>query len=337
VIDTVESRQLIALDEGGPVLCGTYHRVPNDDGASKAEKKEMPPLGIFFLNSLTLPRTATGDSSVYWADSFAKFGYPSFRFDLPGLGDSQGELPLDGLDFMNSGGFGPVIAAKMTELTQRYNLSGVVLVGHCAGAVSAIYAAAACKDCEGLVLMDPYFHLKRAVRPWIREQLSAWARRSRLGRLSSAVYDFWGDLWLSAKGNRVPQNANIPLLKCWKQIADSGLPILLLKAPGLKAVGVKPRLGDFDYVSYVVGFAARRGRVTVTAVENTDHSFANRAGREGIRQYTENWLLKYFPQTSSGEVAADSHTSRDACDGVCAPHEGSQSSTLLKPESGVIQ
>jgi hypothetical protein len=31
-----------------------------------------------FFNSLTLPRTATGDSSVYWADSFAKFGYPSY-------------------------------------------------------------------------------------------------------------------------------------------------------------------------------------------------------------------------------------------------------------------
>ncbi len=312
MIDTANLRQLISLDGNGTTLRGTYHRVPDDRDSSQTEANLKSRVGIFFLNSLTLPRAATGDSAIYWADSFANCGYPSFRFDLPGLGDTEGELSIDFLDFVNSGGFASLIALKVTELAQRYNLSGVVLVGHCAGAVSAIYAAAASKDCAGLVLMDPYFHLKQAVRPWFREQISTWARRSRLGRFSSKLYDFSGDLLLSLKGNSVPGNANFPLIKSWKQAADKGLPVLLLKAPSLKASGFKPRQGEFDYFSYIASLAARKGRVTLTAIEGTDHSFANRVGRQAIRQHTENWLQTHFPQAiSGGPTLKPSHRTED--------------------------
>ena len=331
MIDTANSRQLISLDGNGITFRGTYHRVPDDRDSSQAEVIVKSSLGIFFLNSLTLPRTATGDSAVYWADSFASCGYPSFRFDLPGLGDTEGELSPDFLDFVNSGGFSSIIALKVTELTRRYNLSGVVLVGHCAGAVSAIYAAASSKHCAGLVLMDPYFHLKQAVRPWIREQISTWARRSSLGRLSSRIYDLLGDLLLSVKGNPVPGNANFPLLKSWRQVAGAGLPILLLKAPGLKASGVKPRQGDFDYLSYIASLAVRKGRVTITAIEGTDHSFANRVGRLAIRQHTENWLQTYFPKAISGEP--DLNSSHRTEDTITIPEANSMAS-VLKHQTG---
>jgi pimeloyl-ACP methyl ester carboxylesterase len=299
VIETLESRQLIALDGGDPVVRGTYHRAPDGCPACVGEAEGSSRVGILFLNSLTLPRAATGDSSVYWADAFARCGYPSFRIDLPGLGDTEGELPLDVLHFINSGEFASVIARVVAELGKRFDLAGVVIVGHCAGAVSAIYAAAATPGCQGLVLMDPYFHLRQAVRPWIREQMSAWARRSSVGRTCGKVYDRLGDLWLRMQGNQVPRNANSPLLRAWKQVAESGLPILLLKAPGLKAPGVKPRPGEFDYVRYVVGLAKRKSRVSVIAVEGTDHSFANRTGREAICRHTETWLATHFPVASS--------------------------------------
>ena len=115
MIDTVDLRQLISLDGNGTAIRGTYHRVPDDRDLSQTGVNQKPCLGIFFLNSLTLPRGATGDSAVYWADSFANCGYPSFRFDLPGLGDTEGELPLDVLHFINSGGFTSVIALKVAE------------------------------------------------------------------------------------------------------------------------------------------------------------------------------------------------------------------------------
>ena len=110
-------------------------------------------IGVVFLNHGFLPRTAPGDSAVYWADSFASCGYPSFRFDLPGLGDSDGDVPAQMLDFINAGGYAPVLSATVKELVERFNLSGIVIMGHCAGAVTALYtAAAATKECKGLVL-----------------------------------------------------------------------------------------------------------------------------------------------------------------------------------------
>ena len=103
------------------------------------------------------------------------------------------------------------------------------------------------------------FSSQTGCKTWIREQISTSARRSSLGRLSSRIYDLSGDLWLSVKGNSVPRNANFPLLKSWKQVADVGLPILLLKAPGLKASGVKPRQGEFDYSVILRAWQRERG------------------------------------------------------------------------------
>ena len=65
-----ERRELITLDGFDVLLRGTYHK----------PAATMPPstIGIVFLNSLSLPRASTGDSAVYWADSFAEGGFPSF-------------------------------------------------------------------------------------------------------------------------------------------------------------------------------------------------------------------------------------------------------------------
>ena len=77
----------------------------------------------------------------------------------PGLGDSDGDISSDLLDFINSGGYAAIAASSVKELVKRIGLSGVVIVGHCAGSVSALFAAAATIKCKGLILMDPYFHL----------------------------------------------------------------------------------------------------------------------------------------------------------------------------------
>jgi len=170
-----------------------------------------------------------------------------------------------------------------------------VLFGHCAGSVSAVYAAAASKDCKGLILLDPYFHLPQAKRPRMREGLSDWARRSTIGGLLSNLFDRARKLLLLLQGSQPPGNANTELLAHWKQLAATGVPILLLKAPGIKAQGSKPRVGEFDYIDHVVKLAGRKSRVLVEFVECADHSFANREGREAVRQHIENWLDTLFP------------------------------------------
>jgi hypothetical protein len=74
-----------------------------------------------------------------------------------------------------------------------------------------------------------------------------------------------------------------------KKVVSSGLPILIFKAP-------RPplRAGEFDYFAYVISLAARSNQFTVKTIEDTDHSFSNRAGRLAVRQHSETWLGEHF-------------------------------------------
>lgn len=301
MLEAIPTRELITLDGIGIPIRGTYHRPSNSPTGLLAYSTGQERPGVLFLNSLSLPRAATGDSAVHWADSCAERGYPTFRIDLPGLGDSEGDLCTDLLDFINGGGYTNIAAAKVRELVKREGLSGVIIVGHCAGAVSALYAAAATKECKGLIMMDPYFHLPQMIRPKLRQKLSDWARSSRVGGLLSDFYDRCRDLVLFVRSGRAPGNANFMLLNCWKQTAATGMPILLLKAPGLKTTGTQARAGQFDYLKYVVGLAGNKSQVTVNLIEGTDHSFANRSGRAAVRQQIGSWLDRYFPLEGMGE------------------------------------
>jgi alpha-beta hydrolase superfamily lysophospholipase len=285
--EAVGNRALIELDVPGCRVRGTFHS-PGQSGTSGR-------IGILFINSLSLPRTASGDSAVHWADAIADRGYPSFRIDLPGLGDSEGEASTDLLDSINDGGFRGVTSALVKALVERFELSGVIIFGHCAGSVTALYAGAVSSECKGLILLDPYFHLPQAKRPRARQELSDWARRSRIGMTLSNVYDRARDLHLFLRGSVPPANANIPLLACWKQAAAAGLPILLLKAPGIKARGERPRVGEFDYIDHVLKLAGRKNRIAVEFIEAADHSFANRLGREAVEHHIEDWLVTHFP------------------------------------------
>lgn len=293
---SIENRELITLDAEQGLIHGTFHDVPNGNTAVRRS-----PVGVLFLNSLSLPRAATGDSAVYWADSLARAGYPTFRIDLPGLGDSIAELPSNLLDFINSGGFAASAVSVADQIVERFQLSGIVIVGHCAGAVSALFAAARSRHCRGVIMLDAYFHLPNAVRPVFRQKLSDWALHSRLGRVASSFYDRVRALRLYLRRNKLPENANRGLLRCWGEVASSGTPILILKAPARKTTGTKPRTGEFDYLEYVLTAAGKRSRVSVKLIEGTDHSFANRAGRQAVAAQLEVWLHTYCAPSASQE------------------------------------
>ena len=212
-------------------------------------------VGMLILNSLSLPRASTGDSAVYWAESLAEGGYPTFRIDIPGLGDSDGVLPVELLDFINAGGFGSAASEAVRELVERFNLASS---GHCAGVPSA-FAAEKRLQCRGLVLMDPVFSPRR------RRCTEGASKAERLGSRYTTVelhnvYDQLRKFYRRPRGSRLPSNANFALLKCWKDVASKGPPIFLLKAPARKAFGAKPRAGEFDYLQYVLKLAGAVAR-----------------------------------------------------------------------------
>ena len=281
--EATEGRRLITLHGLGGAVRGTYHKAQFESPGTKH-------IGVLILNSLSPSRAAAGDSAVYWADAFARSGYPAFRLDMPGFGDSDGDPPPELLKFINTGGYGPIASALMRELSEQFDLSGLVVVGLCAGAVSALYSAAASKDCRGVVLMDPYFHLPIPPRSWLWQKLTGRISRTALGRVVSNAYDRFTDLRLYLRRNPMPENTNFALLKCWKTVAPAGLPILLLKAPT-----TKPRGEEFNYVRYLLEQAGSNSRVVVKVVEGAGHTFSNRTGRAGVREVTEGWLSLYFP------------------------------------------
>ena len=334
MLESIGNRELIALDGLGVRLQGTYHRPADHAFPLPGSDPIANRPGVLFLNSLSLPRAASGDSAVRWADFVAELGYPAFRIDLPGLGDSAGDASTDLLDSINAGRFEAVTAAAMHELATRFALPGMVIFGHCAGSVSALYAGASSPDCKGLILLDPYFHLPQAKRSPFRERLSDWARRSSLGTLLSNLYDRVRNLRLSLQGEAPPANANTQLLNRWKQVTATRLPILLLQAPGIKAQGSKPRVGEFNYIDYVVKLAGRKSRVSAEFVEGADHSFANREGRAAVQRHIAAWLVSHFPLPGpslnvrgvsalrAGETQTDSENTQTAPADRCCALEG---------------
>jgi pimeloyl-ACP methyl ester carboxylesterase len=296
VKSVVEGRELFTLEVFGVAVQGTCHLPQRQSsfGDASAQKQSRP--GILFLSGLLAPRAGIGDSMVYWADSLADCGYKCFRVDLPGTCDSDGEPPAELLNFINSGSYEAITVEIMNQIVLRFDLTSVHLVGHCSGTVTALFAASSSVHCRGLILLEPYFHLPPPVATKTREALSDWAASNRLGGILSNLLDLLKAIRLRLRRTELPGNANLPLLKRWKRLASAGLPILMLKVPGAKAVGAKPRRGGFDYLAYVLRFGGNRGRVDVKVIEGAGHSFADPAGRSAVRRYIESWMNEYFPQ-----------------------------------------
>jgi pimeloyl-ACP methyl ester carboxylesterase len=293
--ESIETRELIVLDGWDVILRGTHHKTYDNGFGAQSSRIKRDRIGVLILNSLSPTRAAHGDSAVYWADSFAERGYPSFRLDLPGFGDSDGDPPTGLLAFIHRGGYSSITTVKIRELVTRFNLSGVVLVGQCAGSVSALYTAAACPECKGLVLMDPYFHLPPVIKAAIPQQRGGRPLQSRF-RLSSNVHDLLKKIGLFLRGAVPPENANLPLLRRWKEMASTGLPILILRPPpSRKDDGMKPSADEFDYFKYLLGLAGCRSQVVIKVLDGADHSFASRLGRVAVRQRIEQWLNTCFP------------------------------------------
>lgn len=292
----IETRQLLTLKQSDIIVQATCHW-PADGQEVKGKT------GVIFLNGLAATRAGYGDAAVYWADHFAHLGYPSFRLDLPGYGDSAGPIPDDWLDHINRGGYGSIVSAKIRELLGRFKLSGVVIVGHCAGTVSAIFAAASNRDCHGLILLDPYFDFRQAsLQPKLRTQLSLWAAKSRFGGALSKSVKYIRNGRFLREANGLPENANVPLLRRWKDVTSAGLPVLMLRAPGLGTDRTNSHVREFDYLEHACSLAGSRSRVTMRTVSGANHSFANAVGRSTVHQLCEGWLTAYFPCKQSAVI-----------------------------------
>lgn len=124
---------------------------------------------------------------VQLARSLSAAGFPVLRFDLPGMGDSPGELP----SFENTA---PHIAAAIGGFQQQHpGVERVVLWGLCDGASASLLYVDATHDprIAGLALLNP----------WVRSEVSlARARVKHYYRQRLLEAEFWRKLFKGRVG-----------------------------------------------------------------------------------------------------------------------------------------
>ena len=134
-----------------PRLMGIY--TENDPAGSRSASRVKKP-AILLLNSGLLPRTGPFRLYVELARRFAKMGFNTFRFDFPGIGDSDQHADARTLDefYMDD------LKAVMNFLEAEQDDRQFILMGICSGARYAHDGMAMDGRVVGVVAIDGYLY-----------------------------------------------------------------------------------------------------------------------------------------------------------------------------------
>jgi pimeloyl-ACP methyl ester carboxylesterase len=307
-------RHVIRLQFDGRPLIGTVH-VPT--GARRARWPDEAPPNAEGVVLFGFSRAWEGDLGVCAADRMSESGYTVFRIDLPGLGDSPGDLPtlLNAFfRFVQSGGYGLAASAAVTEIRRRYGFGRVIVGGFCGWSLPALDVADRRDDeVKGVIALDPTFDLMpapeaaapggeldsktyfsslkrmqsrlRSPRAWLR----FLSGRSDYGHFRSLLGSSLQRFKRGLRPAPLPPDANVPILEAWWRLLARNLPILVF------AEGGEPRRQY--YLSYGVRSCLHEGPACVRWVdlENTNHAMVAGGAKELVAREMTRWLRGHFP------------------------------------------
>jgi alpha-beta hydrolase superfamily lysophospholipase len=284
-------RQVVVVQTGGYEFVGTWHLPPG--GAERD-----PDVGFVFLNAGHLPRDGHAGISVRTAQALTRLGHHVMRFDLPGLGDSPGELPHktdDLFQMIHDGWYAEPAVVLARELRRRFHFRRVVLGGLCGAAGTGLLAAVRDPDSiAGIVaieleLFQPVPEVPLNVREslvsraaWLR-LLSGHSRYSHLVRIPGQPMLNWIGPAL------LPAHADRPLARALRDTVRRGTPVLVIMAAG------KRREVFYDQVKKALLQGRPYPNLTEVSLPGTNHILTTGGAQAGAVEAVATWASSHFP------------------------------------------
>ena len=288
-------RHILSVEiDGNPVII-TFHQ-PKTFEPSRAST------GIFFSNFGWVPRDGQGSFGSVLADDFAAAGFPAFRIDMPGMGDSPGSVPDLAEDFGNGVRRGeqvPAFSAAICDLMTRYAIKRVIVAGICAPFINAVFSWGEKRiPLHGIIALDPDFICEtrsdeKANLSFPQKIFSGW-RWTRILSGYSAKSRYVPSIIRRILNPMVrlhdyPDNTNVPLVRIWREFVSNGTPVLMICA--------KFEIQHL-YIKQVIKIALRgidKSRVHVIEIPGTDHTFMLGNPMPIILKEVYRWRDRYFP------------------------------------------
>lgn len=307
-------RKALTIEVHGSRLFGTLH-----EPAECSESRFAT--GILLMSFGHQPRSWVGDLGSHCADQLCAAGYHVFRFDMPGLGDSPGELPIHLEVLWNlilDGGHADYASGLCKEILRLYPLNGLILGGFCGGCATALLACDPSSKgmMKGLILLEPEIalvpmsgeakpktaHKVRNVSGFLERRellerrvrsLSSWKRllsgQSDLGFWGYLMTYMVGRIYDTLRGRKLPPEANLPLIDRWKTCSRNRLPMLVL------TVGHPTRRKYYKSYGFEPGRSVRSMGLTWVEIEGTTHAMVSGGAKDSVPAHLTKWMREHFP------------------------------------------
>lgn len=294
-------------------LFGTLHYNDTYD-----ERNPKPGLLLFGFGQQ--PRSWVGDLGARIADRIAGLGFLVFRFDMPGLGDSPGDLPIH-LEILwreiQLGAHEPYLHALSIRLQKEYPVNGLVIGGFCGGAVTATYAVNSNSiDLKGFVLIEPEFSLAKIEtdqkKNVISQDLTIRSYLSRRRKFARKIFSVtsWKNLltgkadvkfWLNYFKNvwdrllrklfgkkALPPEANTRLYEAWKRARKRSVPTLILS--------MDSTIRNTYYKEYGLSPGQDQPASNLSWIEipNTTHAMLAGGAKEAVCVHITKWFTEHY-------------------------------------------
>lgn len=260
---------------------------------------------VVFINAGMVHRIGPNRMYVTLARQLASRGFPSVRFDLSGIGDSQHRR--DGLPADESA----VLETRqvMDAVEQATGRGSFVLAGLCSGAVTAFHTAVGDARVVGGVLLNPQgFHHDAEWNAYVLNRTQArryvktamrrggnW-RRALTGRIDyrRAWRVLFGRASGSVRDSGVVASIAEQLKRQFRTLEERQTRLLTVCCEGDSSI---------DYLTAILGFDAGQDRtdpsLRIRVFKDTDHSVTLGRSQRALVELVEGWAGEFWERAQA--------------------------------------